>query len=116
MRIVGLKELRAFSVVLDELEECTAEMARVLMGTAAIVQANALSNTDAALEIGMAAGGKLINDYNHLVERFEKAAFAFLGERRGGVETADGFLWRIARMGELDLLATQQRNGIRLEV
>jgi len=96
----------------SEIAKFTSKAVPVAAGTAVLMQVNALTNPDAAIEMGVTVGGQLAHKFNQLLERFEKASYDFLGERRGADETANDFLERLSLMSEVEIFAMQRRNGI----
>lgn len=112
-KIVGMRELETFSNAANKAAEALGKLSKTFDAAALIMFANqAAGNLDAALAIAMTAAPEALKVFDALVDEFEPAARAYLGEGRGECESRAEYFGRISSMSSLEMFQVQTRNGI----
>ena len=115
MRVVGLKELDAFTSTLAEVRALNERVIEAIQNAEAATIEAALEGKEAE---AIAAGGMVLEslqeDFLQGVTRYQQAVLEFLGERPKLNEGPCEFIARISNLNERTVSQMMRKNGIRL--
>ena len=113
MRTVTMRELDAFSESLQEVRDTMNKLRPMLAAGSQIVgERDSVDGCGFGIKLGQVA----LDEKERVLKKCERAAFNFLGEGRRPDEDVNKFFERICAMPVDELLATQKKNGLRLDL
>lgn len=113
MRTVTMRDLNALSAAISEVLAVCAEVKPMCAAAPTIMAANDPHN---ALLFGLKVAEASMSARQQVLQKFERAAFNFLGEIRREGESLDEYFSRICSMPESELMAAPAHNGLRLDL
>lgn len=115
MKIITTNDLDQFMSALGKLQEKAAALKKLTTdANTVMLMTTAADHPETGLAIGITAGSKILQEQEEMYADFETHAEKCLGERRKHGESGKDLFDRIAALSENKLVATMQRNGIRI--
>lgn len=117
MRIVTKQELDIFTNLTAEISQQSAKFkTQAISASIKLRVMSLIGNPEKATAEAIATGERLHDDFQVLLQRFEKSAFTCLGIQRGFGESLRGLFDRVCGLSQKQLVQTIQRNQIQWEV
>lgn len=113
MRTVTMRDLDAFAKANQEVgSEARWRGKTVMTALAVSLGAREAGDADGALSIALAGAIASTDGFDKVLQRFERAAFNFLGERVAHGESLTAYHERLSNLEIDELISMQRRNGI----